>query len=256
MTSRCIPAARLVLLFAILGVAAPLAAQPPRSAYDACADAARTLVRQETRWDESRYRGDDADILRWRAQDGTRGICRVDASGRVFEVRVEHWGSDDVDVVWPPRGGTRGLSEERGYDRRGADYTSFQTRSLDECQSACRRDERCRAYTWDQGSDRCYLKSEVRPQRPARDRVSGVKGEGFDRGGELTEERGFDRRGGDYTSFDTGRLETCQDACARDERCRAYAYDAGRGVCYLKDRVPSSTRDSGVISGYKREPGS
>lgn len=247
--SRAAPS---VLLLATLAVAAPLAAQPPRSAYDACADAARVLVRQETRWDESRYRQAEADLLRWRAQDGTRGICRVDPRGRVFEVRVEEWATGDVDV-WPPRPGHGGLSEERGYDRRGADYTSFRTRSLDECQSACRRDDRCRAYTFDQGGDRCYLKSEAPPQRPARDRISGVKGEGFDPGGELTEERGYDRRGGDYTSFDTRRLETCQDACAGDERCRAYAWDSSRGICYLKDRVPSSSRDSSVTSGYKRE---
>ena len=46
-------------------------ALPAQSGREACADAARALVRQQTSWDESRY-GAMTDTLRWRALDGTR----------------------------------------------------------------------------------------------------------------------------------------------------------------------------------------
>lgn len=74
------------------------------------------------------------------------------------------------------RPGRGGLTEEWDTNLEGGDYTRL--RGVDEvrdCQAACRRDPRCRAYTYNVRSRECYLKDRVpRPSRRS-DTVSGVK---------------------------------------------------------------------------------
>jgi hypothetical protein len=77
---------------------------------------------------------------------------------------------------------------------------------------------------------------------------------------------GFDRPGGDYTSFAlrSGDPAQCAGRCERDGRCRAWAFsypgDSTAAMCWLKSRVPprvavpccvSGVRGAGVIE----EPG-
>jgi hypothetical protein len=157
-------------------------------------------------------------------------------------------------------GGDResGLTEERGYDRRGNDYTSFRARGLSDCLGACRKDRRCRAYTYDTRNDACYLKDRANSAQRNDEMVTGYKREDGgdyddDDDFDLTEERGYDRRGNDYTSFRARGLSDCMAACRRDGRCRAYTYDTRNDACYLKDRVNSSQRDNDMVTGYKRE---
>src|SRR3954447_21611152 len=69
----------------------------------------------------------------------------------------------------------------------------------------------------------------------------------------MTEERGTNRRGSDYTSFPAKGAADCQDACARDRRCRAYTFDWAAGACFLKDRVPSASSQRGSTSGVKQD---
>lgn len=68
---------------------------------------------------------------------------------------------------------------------------------------------------------------------------------------QVTQETGINRPGSDYNSFRTGSVNVCQDACSRDRRCRAYAWNQKDGVCFLKDRVPNPTQDYRVVSGVK-----
>jgi hypothetical protein len=224
-----------------------------QSARDACSAAARALVRQELDWDES-ARSLGGDTLSWRARNGTRGICRVDERGRVFDVRVESWASGDDIEFWPPATGD--LTEESDYDRRGSDYRNFESGSLGACQEACRREASCRAYTYSRREQRCWLKNRANSRQFSRDMVTGYKLEGGGSGGtgggwSLTEERGEDRRGADYADFRAVNLRDCQDACRRDPRCRAYTYDTSRSVCFVKSSVPSAVRDSRMVTGYK-----
>ncbi len=244
-----LPLRALVSCSVLLIAAAPL---PAQSGREACADAARALVRQQTSWDEARY-GATTDTLRWRASDGTRGTCRLDSRGRVYEVKVEQWGSGGDIIIGPPGGGGE-LTEERGMDRRGDDYTNFGARSLSDCKSACRRDGRCLAYSFSVRDGRCWLKSRVNSPHLNRDMITGYKSSGSGgggSGGRLTEEWGYDRRGNDYTSFRADGLGDCQSACRRDGRCRAYTFDTRNRACYLKDRVNSGQADSGMVTGYK-----
>lgn len=236
-----------VLLTALL-TAGPAAAQSARSA---CESAARALVRQQTSWEDS-GRSFGGDTLRWRAANGTRGTCRVDDRGRVYEVRVDSFAQDDDIEIWPD--GSGDLTEEIDFDRRGDDYRDFRAGSLARCQDACRGDSRCRAYTFRTRDGQCWLKDRANARQFDRDMVTGYKtgtGGSGGAGGRVTEERGEDRRGSDYADFRVDGLRDCQDACRRDGRCRAYTYDTRNRACYLKSAVPQPQRNSQMVSGYK-----
>ncbi len=69
---------------------------------------------------------------------------------------------------------------------------------------------------------------------------------------------GFDRPGGDYTSFPlrSGDPTQCAARCERDSRCRAWAFsypatDSGNAVCWLKSRVTPRHAVSCCVSGVR-----
>ena len=68
----------------------------------------------------------------------------------------------------------------------------------------------------------------------------------------MSEERGSDYRGGDYTNFRSRGLGDCQDACQRDRRCQAYTFLTRSTTCYLKDRAGHPERQNGAVTGYKQ----
>ena len=71
----------------------------------------------------------------------------------------------------------------------------------------------------------------------------------------LTTEPGTNRKGSDYTHFSTSEHSECREACSRDRRCRAYTFNSVQSLCYLKDRVPGTSRDSQTVSGVKEGSG-
>jgi hypothetical protein len=155
---------------------------------------------------------------------------------------------------WTGGGGGWGgrLSEQWGLDRRGGDYTSFAARDLRQCQSQCLEQPQCRAYTFRRDTRECFLKSVVNSPRRDDGVVTGTKGGGGGGGfGRLTEERGFDRRGGDYNGFASPGVPACKQACAGDRRCRAYTYRFDTRECFLKDRVYRPSRDDRTLTGVK-----
>lgn len=155
------------------------------------------------------------------------------------------------------------LSEEPGVNRKGSDYTHFSTSQHGECRSACERDRRCRAYTFNSVDSLCYLKDAVPGTSRDSRTVSGVKeggggypgGPGGPGGGggwdDLSEEPGVNRKGSDYSRFEVPEVRECRRACARDRRCEAYTYNLGDRLCYLKDRVPDASRDTRTVSGVR-----
>jgi hypothetical protein len=103
-------------LFAL--AVAPLGAQHGSDSREACRRAASALVNQEARWDDQRGRGSSGS-LNWRAADGTYGTCSIDNRGRVYNVRVERWGTTSGGIdVWPGQDGpVRTLRCESERDR-------------------------------------------------------------------------------------------------------------------------------------------
>ena len=69
---------------------------------------------------------------------------------------------------------------------------------------------------------------------------------------------GFDRRGGDYASFQirNGDPSVCAARCERDARCRAWSFSYPRtenalAICWLKNRVPPRREDKCCVSGVR-----
>ena len=69
---------------------------------------------------------------------------------------------------------------------------------------------------------------------------------------------GFDRRGGDYASFQirNGDPAVCAARCERDARCRAWSFSYPRtenalAICWLKNRVPRRVEDKCCVSGVR-----
>ena len=69
---------------------------------------------------------------------------------------------------------------------------------------------------------------------------------------------GFDRLGGDYTSFPvrSGDPAACAARCERDGRCRAWAFaypatESSGAMCWLKSRVPPRVSASCCVSGVR-----
>jgi hypothetical protein len=69
---------------------------------------------------------------------------------------------------------------------------------------------------------------------------------------------GFDRLGGDYTSFPlrAGDPSQCAARCERDQRCRAWAFsypatESANATCWLKSRVTPRVASSCCVSGVR-----
>src|SRR6266700_1984722 len=69
---------------------------------------------------------------------------------------------------------------------------------------------------------------------------------------------GFDRLGGDYTSFPvrSGDPALCASRCERDSRCRAWAFsypvtENAVALCWLKSRVPPRVPAPCCVSGVR-----
>lgn len=199
----------------------------------------------------------------WIALDRQGGFEKIELDGQTpmrLGVSFQSKGANLEPSPPPPAPAPSGLTEEYGVDRRGADYRNFVAGDVRDCQAACKGDTRCRAYAYNLNSRVCFLKSQVPEATGDREVTSGVKqgwtgGDGGASGGGsravLTEERGLDRRGNDYSDFRARDLLDCQETCLREERCRAYSYDTVDSVCFLKDRVNAQERNRDRVTGYK-----
>ncbi|MEO7794852.1 MAG: PAN domain-containing protein [Thermoanaerobaculia bacterium] len=198
----------------------------------------------------------------WMEIDRRGGFSRLEIDGKTpvrLGISFQSKGSNLEPAPAPtPAPAPSGLTEEYGLNRRGADYRNFEADGLRTCQEACKGDTRCRAYAYNLNRRICYLKSQVTEATSDREVTSGVKqgwggGEGGGGGGQanLTEERGLDRRGSDYSDFRARDLFDCQDSCRRDDRCRAYSFDTRDRSCWLKERVNSQQHNRDMVTGYK-----
>ncbi len=259
MKTRILVDGPLVVFFALL-------------AFAAAAAGAQPLTQQ---WGAD-LRGADYNQFPANGADACRAICARDGRCAAYTYRLDNrqcylksavppW-SADRNAVSGFKSGSQGwtgggwgwsgrLTEQWGLDRRGGDYTSFVARDLRECQRQCVEQPQCRAYTFRRNSRECFLKSAVMPERRDDNVVTGVKPGGIGGGGgfgRLTEERGYDRRGGDYRGFASPDFRDCKRTCGEDRRCRAYTYRFDTRECFLKDRVAPASRDDRTLTGFKQ----
>jgi hypothetical protein len=129
---------------------------------------------------------------------------------------------------------------QTGFSRPGVDTARVTLASADECRRTCIGNTGCRAYVFDHRNGTCHIKDAVHGAIPDASFSTGVA---------PIFEVGFDRPGGDLTSFPTDRFEECAVACASSAACRAYTYDTDRQSCSLKSSVTRIAPRDGRISG-------
>lgn len=57
--------------------------------------------------------------------------------------------------------------------------------------------------------------------------------------------------GGDYVNSKVKNLDECIKKCAKDKRCKAFAYADPAKACTLKDQVGKEVRSPGMMAGHK-----
>jgi hypothetical protein len=67
----------------------------------------------------------------------------------------------------------------------------------------------------------------------------------------LSERSGYNLEGDDYSKIYLNTLGECQEACAREDLCRAYTYNTRQRMCYLKDEVGRYSPREDTVSGQK-----
>lgn len=139
------------------------------------------------------------------------------------------------------------------FNRPGADYKQYSAARAEICEADCAADSNCEAYTFASGT--CWLKSAVTNRTNCSTCATGSR-----RAFEFNTNRG----GGDYAVITVfNDPAPCADACARDERCRAWTFVpanilATTARCYLKDEVRDPGYDARekngltITSGVKR----
>lgn len=210
------------------------------------------------------FDGQPADLEGWIRVDDRGGFEHLGVSGQKpgrIGVSFERTGPNLATsrpaepVVQPPIGSFE-LSEEPGTIRRGTELNQFRTGFVRDCVAACRNDSRCQGYTYLTEETRCYLLATVSAGEANRNATSGVKRASSGVGGSGTS--GFDVRpdtnqtGATFSDVSTPDVDTCMNSCAVNSRCRAFTYNQGTRVCYLKDSAGEFRTLSGRISGVRR----
>jgi hypothetical protein len=210
-----------------------------------------------------------------------RLIIRADADGYVDETNENNNSAPKMIRILsspppPTARRTMTMTMEENTNYFGKDYNDGRLPREDCgpecCRDACRKDPRCKAYTWVkpgvQGpTARCWLKNAVPPKSTDHNTISGRKVVSepappptVQRGVTMTMEENTNYFGKDYND---GRLpqedcgpECCRDACRKDPRCKAYTWvkpgvQGPTARCWLKNAVPAKSTDYNTISGRK-----
>lgn len=212
-----------------------------------------------------RFDGEPTNAKGWVRLDQRGGFERIELDGNTPKRLGISFFSDGPNLESPPPSRppvpspapTVRVTEEHGTDRRGSDFTDFRVRDLGECQSACRNDHRCLAYSFDRRESRCWLKNGTPAASSERNHVSGVKVSEnqnvVDGSGGFVVRDGFDQPGNDFGRVAEPDAASCQARCESNPRCRAFTFDRREERCYLKDS-PGTLRPARDRVTGSREP--
>jgi predicted aspartyl protease len=134
-------------------------------------------------------------------------------------------------------------------DAPGYDYAYFDPPTLDSCQSQCRIEPQCKAFTFNHARQVCFLKLQARnPLKRYRGATTGLK-IGTNR---FSIRRDRDSPGHDYWSIVRPTPALCQDRCDKDPNCAAFTFNVAKRVCFLKNkRGIQLSYYPGAITGLK-----
>jgi PAN domain len=140
-------------------------------------------------------------------------------------------------------------------DIDGSDYQVVRNQDLAACESRCRADGRCRAYTFNKWENVCFLKSSAMVTRIEPRGISGVLADDDVRTARRppTIERLRTRRfpSEAYRILERTDYDGCARACAADALCLGFNLDKVDRSCALIASLDKTVPDNGTDAGMK-----
>ena len=143
-------------------------------------------------------------------------------------------------------------------DLYGGDYQRLDSVELSNCESACRSDSACVAYTFNRWSRTCFLKSSITFLRIEPRATTGVRGDlrPPSESNDPIVMRRYPSRvfPGDGYAQQTASFESCVSRCERAATCVAYSFLKPIRRCTLFGETGEYFPDNRVDSGLKVQP--
>jgi len=145
-----------------------------------------------------------------------------------------------------PPGMERRCSVQYGREYRGGDFSSYKARNLDDCKQHCKKDLRCKGFTFDTTSAgrRCWLKRRLGGIKSHTYRASGscklvhkskpreVRGKNCEK-----PRYGYDYKDKTYSYFRAKDVSDCRRRCSLDKKCYAWTYHTRKRTCWKKSQA-------------------
>jgi len=172
-------------------------------------------------------------------------------------VPAQGWLLDRKESASPPvgAGAFRALVTYINRDIDGRDYRVLRDQSLAGCESQCKADARCRAYTFNKWERVCFLKSSVTVARVEPRGISGVRATQQIRTSlrpptiERLPSRQFPSQ--PYRSQEAADYDGCARACAADQSCLGFNFVKVDGSCALIATLDKTVPGNGTDAGMK-----
>ncbi len=157
----------------------------------------------------------------------------------------------------PPSGAAAGRSftAYTSRDMQGGDYQKQRGISQDQCESLCRKDSRCQAYSYDVWNRYCFLKSSINPLRLEPRSVTALAtgaAVAFDDGDPVIQRRpqkAFPNE--PYLQANAQNYGDCAVRCLKDKRCEAFNFFQSGRRCDLIEKPREYSDSRGAELGIK-----
>ena len=141
----------------------------------------------------------------------------------------------------------------------GGDYQKQRGISQDQCESLCKKDSRCRAYSYDMWNRYCFLKSSVNQLRLEPRSVTFVPNGvtvTYDDREPVIQRRPLKAFPNEpYLQANAQNYGDCSQRCLKDKRCEAFNFFQATRRCNLIEKPKEYSDDWGAEIGIKVQAG-
>jgi hypothetical protein len=200
------------------------------------------LAQQE----EQMYRAAQGNLDQLRTYVSNCEVCALGARAR-----------DDINRLEREQASRTQFVAYQNRDLHGGDYQRKNSVDLVTCESICKDNSECVAFSFDRWNRVCFLKSTISSLRVEPRSTTGVRGDmpiPSDANDPVTMQRYRGKRfpGNGYSNL-TGSLENCESTC-QTSQCIAYSFSKAARRCTLFSEAGEYFSDNGVDSGVKVQP--
>jgi hypothetical protein len=194
-------------------------------------------------------------------------LCAKSPNRNATQVLVEavtEFGKAEIRVATATSGPK--LSGERqgsfstydNYDMSGGDFQRLLNVDQKACVSACTKDSKCEAYSYDKWEKRCYLKNELSSLVLSPDSIAGVR-VNLNQPAASEAKLRLDPRSAKRFSGQQNRVianssaPSCATACEQEAQCLGYTFLKRETNCQLFESITSFVADQNASSGLKTQ---